>query len=130
MAELSSRLIVRANQEVLMIRGDTGSVKFIGGRVQAGETGRQAAIREAREEGGIDLSPDSLYDLPAQSNDPKRPSYWYGVDTRRFAIESLAIGDDVAALFWVELSQVESQLTYPLWQEHWRNYLLPALLGY
>lgn len=125
--KVSSRLIVKSGDEVLMSLGDTRSVKFLGGRMQSGESALDAAIREAREEGGISLDPNDLYDLPFQLSDPLRPSYWFGVNTGRFAIESLTTGDDVLALFWVHLSQVESQLTYDDWKNHWNNYLLPNL---
>ncbi len=130
MSETSSRLIIKADHQVLMSLGDTGSIKFIGGRMRAHETPRQAAIREAREEGGVDLSPSDLYELPYQDNDPKRHSYWFGVDTYKFAAELLNIGDDVLSLFSVSLSNVEDQLTYDNWKEHWRENLLPALLGH
>lgn len=127
MAETSSRLIINSGSEVLMSLGDTGSVKFLGGRLQPNESPYEAAVREAREEGGVDLSDYNLYGLPSQDNDPKRPSFWFGVNTHKFAIESLKTGDDVVALFWVSLSNVESQLTYDAWKEHWVKNLLPNL---
>lgn len=127
MSETSSRLIIRSQNEVLMSMGDTGSVKFLGGRLQKNESPHNAAVREALEEGGIDLSRHTLYELPYQENDSKRPSFWFGVNTERFAIESLKTGDDVTALFWVSLANVESQLTYDAWKEHWTRNLLPYL---
>lgn len=125
--KVSSRLIIKSGEEVLMSLGDTKSVKFVGGRIQQGESSLQAAIREAREEGGIDLIPNSLYQLPYQDNGDGRPSYWFGTNTPRYDIESLVTSDDVLELFWVTLGDVESQLTYDAWKEHWVKHLLPNL---
>ncbi|MBP7774460.1 NUDIX hydrolase [Candidatus Woesebacteria bacterium] len=131
MAEISSRIILRSNDEVLMSKGDTGSIKFLGGRIRPGEEPLATAIREAREEGGVDLAPmnSSIVELPFQDSDPQRLSYWFGVSTLRFQDDELTCGDDVVALFWVALSMVENTLTYDNWKEHWIRLLLPALLA-
>jgi 8-oxo-dGTP pyrophosphatase MutT (NUDIX family) len=114
-----------------MSRGDTGSIKFLGGRVKGSEDPRKTAIREAREEGGVDLGriASSIFELPYQDNDPKRPSCWYGVNTPRYDSQELTVGDDVLDLFWVTLNQVESKLTYDKWKRHWSEKLLPALIA-
>lgn len=125
--KVSSRVILKANNEVLMSLGDTGSVKFLGGRMQQGESPLQAVVREGWEEAGLNLPARKLYELPYQNDGDGRPSYWFGVNTPRFAIESLRNGDDVVALFWVSLADVESRLTYDAWKEHWINHLLPNL---
>lgn len=129
MPETSSRIILKSGNEVLMSRGNTGSVKFIGGRLSGNEDPLEAAIREAREEGGVDLSSlySSIVSLPYQDNDPKRPSYWFGVNTPRYGQDELQCGDDVLELFWVSLRMVETTLTYDNWREHWVKNLLPNL---
>lgn len=131
MAELSSRIILRSDNYVLMSQGDTGSIKFLGGHMLPGEKPLAAAIREAREEGGVDLTPmsSSIVELPFQDSDPLRLSYWFGVVTPRYQESELVCSDDVVALFWVALSMVESTLTYQNWKEHWIRLLLPALLA-
>lgn len=131
MAEISSRIILRSNDEVLMSKGDTGSIKFLGGHMHPGEEPLATAIREAREEGGVDLASvsSSIVELPFQDSDPLRYSYWFGVATPQYQDVELTCRDDVVALFWVALSMVESTLTYGNWKEHWIRLLLPALLA-
>lgn len=133
MKETSARIILYAKNsgEVLMSKGDTGSVKFLGGKINTiDKSPLGTAIREAREEGGIDLSKyeSSIVELPFQDNDPQRPSYWFGVATPRLTEHELIPGGDVLALFWVLLELVEEKLTHDNWKEHWGTKLLPALL--
>ncbi len=126
--QVSSRLIVRKNNKVLMSQGDIGSIKFLGGRMKLGEVPEETAIREGREEAGITLlRPDHLYMLPYQNNDPERPSFWFGANMPNLTIDSLVAGDDVLALFLVDIVDVEARLTYPNWKEHWVKKLLPNL---
>ena len=135
MSETSSRIIFYAKNsgEVLMSKGDTGSVKFLGGRINKNidKSPCAAAIREARQEGGVDLLSikSKIVELPFQANDPQRPSYWFGVVTPRYTENELKFGDDVLALFWVALNLVEANLTYDNWKEHWTTNLLPTFLA-
>lgn len=131
MSETSSRLIIVRDGMALMSRGDSGSVKFVGGRLLPGEDPLTGAIREGREETGVDLTSqaESIFSLPFQRTNSNRPSYWYGLVLDSLANFEPIPADDVVALFWVELNLVESKLTHDTWKEHWINCLLPGLLA-
>jgi 8-oxo-dGTP pyrophosphatase MutT (NUDIX family) len=59
---VGAALIIRDSEDRILMerRSDCGLWGFIGGRVDAGETIEQAAIREAREETGLEIRVDAL----------------------------------------------------------------------
>ncbi len=132
--EASSRIILynKHSGEVLMSKGDTGSIKFLGGRIRRNidESPLDAAIREAREEGGVDLLPfkSSIIELPFQDNDLYLSHWFVSILTQQHGLKALP-GDDVEELFWVSNTDVEHLLTYQSWKEHWSTKLLPALFN-
>lgn len=130
--ETSARLVCWSSdrgQLVAMTRSDSGSVKFFGGRVKPTEDPMDAVVREAREEGGIDLAKynSNFVALPYQSNDPERPSFRFGVGMPASKLLELEPRDDVAEILVTHISDVGSRLTYPLWKAHWENQLLPVI---
>lgn len=131
MSETSSRLVIVRDGQALMTRGDSGSVKFVGGRMRLGEDPMKAAIREALEEIGVnlDIMGEEVFPLPFQGSDPDRPSHWHGLVLDTLANFEPKPGDDVVELFWVALQLVESELTYQDWKNHWTNCLLPGLVA-
>jgi 8-oxo-dGTP diphosphatase len=60
-----SRVIITAENRVLLVKGFISSGRWIlpGGGIGRGETARQAAIREVREETGLELSPIKLKEV-------------------------------------------------------------------
>ncbi|TAL04555.1 MAG: NUDIX domain-containing protein [Rhodospirillaceae bacterium] len=118
-------VILRSNHgcpEVLLIRRGQpprkGKWSIPGGRQELGETVREAAIREAREETSVEISDLRLIDvvdLVTRGADGTVETHWALVDFRAKWTGGEAIaGSDAADTRWVPLSDLDS---YDLWGE-------------
>ncbi len=59
--EKSCGAIVIDNDKVLVVKHNAGHISFPKGHVEEGETERETAIREVKEETGIDIEVDTNY---------------------------------------------------------------------
>ena len=59
--EKSCGAVVVDNNKVLVVKHNVGHVSFPKGHVEEGETERETAIREVKEETGIDIEVDTNY---------------------------------------------------------------------
>ncbi|WP_093810479.1 NUDIX hydrolase [Stappia sp. ES.058] len=119
---LGVSVLCRQDQTVLLIR--RGKAPFLGhwslpgGRVEAGETPRIAAVRELREETGLhaDLDPEPVEWVEVES--PEHP----GIPAQRFRIAvflairtngMLAAGDDAQDAAWVAIGDLDNRPMTP-----------------
>ena len=104
-------LLVRDNKVLLVRRGIDpykGSYDIVGGFVNPGETPEQAAIREAKEETGLDVE---IVELLGTYSDR------YGEGAHTLGLHYLAkivggieqAGDDAASLEWVEVTHIPEE---------------------
>lgn len=125
-------LVLLNDAGALLVVRKRGTSVFMqpGGKVEPGETHRQAAVREASEELGIDLDPDALALLgtwtAAAANEP---GLVLGSDvfTAPLVGEPAASGE-IEEIRWVALSDADAlaaQPLAPLLTEH----VIPALLA-
>lgn len=99
--------------EVLAVRKHgTGSYMQVGGKLEPGEEAWQAAIREVREELGVDIEPGHLellgeYEAPA-ANEPDTRVHSTVFVTRHALPEPLAVQAELAEHRWIPLSTAGS----------------------
>jgi ADP-ribose pyrophosphatase YjhB (NUDIX family) len=113
---------VAGTPEVLLIRRGRppgeGLWNMPGGKQELGETVREAAAREAREETGVEISGLRLIDVVdafARQSDGAIEHHWTLVDFRAdWAGGEVAAGDDAADARWVPLADLDR---YGLWAE-------------
>ncbi len=109
-----------AGEEVLLVRRGKeprkGQWSIPGGRQEWGETVRQAAIREVREETGIEVEIAGLIDvIDAISPGPNgEPVHHYTLTdfAARAVGGDLRAGDDAAEARWVPAADVEAMLEW------------------
>ena len=76
------------------------------GYVLSGEESMEGAIREVREELGIQLSPDHLHLLERHALDDRIEDIWM-VEAIRDSIGTPVLGEEVADLKWISRSELE-----------------------
>jgi ADP-ribose pyrophosphatase YjhB (NUDIX family) len=83
-----------------------------GGRVEAGETLREAVVREVREECGIDIVPESLVGIAEwiARDDAGAVEHHYVICDFTAAPRTTAVraGDDAAEVRWVPVGELSS----------------------
>ena len=109
-----SCVVTRAGRYLLVLRGSgqaAGYYAFPGGKVEAGELLTDAALRELREETGLDgrnVRFFRLYDLiaPAEASEPES-HYVLAVHLADTDDEQVAVaGDDAVALGWFAANEL------------------------
>lgn len=106
-------VLVDEHDRILLIRRGKnphlGAWVLPGGRVDAGETFHQAAVREAREETGLDLTHTRLITVGTYG-DPGRDPRGRVVSTvyaaRIDGSASVTAGSDADAIAWLELGEI------------------------
>jgi len=124
-------VVVWKDSEVLLIRRGKppreGSWSLPGGRQKLGETVREAAVREVREETGIEIAVGSLLDVidSLTRDGGEEIQYHYTLvdfDADWREGEAMA-GGDAAAVLWADPTKLEQ---YDLWSETVRIIALSA----
>lgn len=85
-----------------------GLYAFPGGRVEAGESRKQAVIREALEETGAQLSNVAhVVDLEIPAENEDRIEFVLSVHSASYAGGTVVAGDDADAAVWVTIEEME-----------------------
>ena len=108
--------------KVLMVLQTNGTLAFPKGHVEDGETEIETAMREILEETGVETELDQS----------KRVGLNYyienlDIDKQVVVFVGKPVGGievrpqegEIEAVDWVEISEVESKLTYPEWKDAW-----------
>ncbi len=113
---LTVDVIIEENESILMIRRESDTfndyLALPGGFVDFGEMVEQAAIREAKEELGIDVIPLSILGVySGDKRDPRGPTVSV-VFICSYKGKIIA-GDDASSFEWLELKNIEkSELAF------------------
>jgi len=113
----------------------SGSIKFLGGGIEEGETAVDAAVRELAEEAKIKLAPESLQllgevtEIISEDNpnlveglregETQQASYFLAHSNANFTA-----GDEIAGLVWIDKDKVLDTLTYPTQKEAYAQLFL------
>lgn len=126
--EAAGGLVLNENGEVLMIyRRDCWD--FPKGKVEVGETIREAAIREVEEETGLsslqilrELSP-TYHTYPLQEERILKKTYWYLMKSGKSESLRPQIEEEITDLKWVKSEEVEERLrnSFGSLRELWHN---------
>lgn len=109
--EAVSVAILHEGRFLLVRRGRApakGLYAFPGGRVEAGESRKQAVIREALEETGAQLSNVAhVVDLEIPAENEDRIEFVLSVHSASYAGGTVVAGDDADAAVWVTIEEME-----------------------
>lgn len=114
-------VIVLSGQQVLLIRRGTppnmGAWSLPGGRIQPGETARAAAIREVREETGLDIRLRGLVDVIDLIGHGPDGALAYHYMVADFWAEAAfappVAGDDAAEARWCDVDSLDTYALTP-----------------
>lgn len=121
-AEKSCGAVVEKDGKVLMVHQDNGVVAFPKGHVEPGESEVETAVREIKEETGID----------AKIDESKRFEIFYHIDESDIdKTVVLFIGEpigntkpkaqdgEITEAMWADVSSVEEKLQFEEWKNVW-----------
>lgn len=96
---------VRDGHLLTVRKRDTTMFMLVGGKIEAGETARAAALREIREEIGLSVSNDDLQDV-GQFSAPaaNEPATW--IDSTVFTVSTAQMPDDDAPAAQAEIEEL------------------------
>lgn len=117
--------IIIHNNQALLIYQNNGFWGFPKGHVEPNETEEVTARREVKEETGLDitLAPTTRYSFSydIRNLDIHKQVVLF-LATLTHPNQTITKQDaEIAQIRWVPLDQVESTLTFPEWQEAWRQ---------
>ncbi|MDH6580322.1 NUDIX hydrolase [Kitasatospora sp. MAP5-34] len=126
---VAAAIVVRGGR-VLMVRRRASegelSWQFPGGKIEVGETPAQAAVRETREEVGLDVAALRLLGGRVHPKTGRRLTYV--ACAARTGAAYVAAPDEVAELAWVSHAEIPAYVPYGIF-EPVQAYLDAALLG-
>lgn len=125
--------VVRRGADVLLVRRGRGPGRgrwsLPGGRVEFGETLRQAVAREVREETGLEVSVGRFLGWVERMGERPAPYHYVILD---FAAEPLdpeivpSAGDDAAEVAWVPLADIGELVLVPGLEDFLAEALAPG----
>jgi bis(5'-nucleosidyl)-tetraphosphatase len=122
--ESAGGIILNEFDEVILVFTDTKSWQFPKGTVEKGESYLKAAIREIKEETGIeDIKPIKklpVYTRLSNDRDKKilRDIHYFLFKTKK---KELTSGAEVSDCEWISINNVEDKLTYKKDKEFFKS---------
>lgn len=109
--KLQVSIIIEKNDKFLLVKeGDPavyGYTNLPGGHTEAGETPQEAAVREAKEETGLDISLQKLLGIYCFIR--KDQTFLRIVYLATVEDGSLSAGEDILELLWMSVAEVKAQ---------------------
>lgn len=122
--EKSCGCIVIFEDKVLVIKQNTGSYGFPKGHMEENETEVETALRETKEEAGVDAIIDSTKRYSTTyskgANTIKEAVYFKATTTSTSVNRQIA---EVAEVMWLDIDKVHDILTFSDMKEIWLNLL-------
>lgn len=121
--EKSCGAFVFDGNRVLIIKQRTGDYGFPKGHVEEGETEEQTAIREVKEETGVDieiLSNKRYYTSYIKNETINKEVVYYLVKLINKDNESRQ-EEEISEIIWVDIEKAESVLTFDNMKELWNE---------
>ncbi len=122
-------VVIRDDEGRILLVRKQGTSRFMlpGGKIEPGETPAECAIREAAEELGVTLDPESL-DVLGDWTAPAANEPGHSVRGHMFLhpwVDGIAVHGEIADLRWFDPRTDERRDLAPLFEHR----VLPALLG-
>lgn len=119
--EKSCGCIIFNNDKVLIVKQTSGFYGFPKGHIEIGETFEECAIRETREEVGLDVKVDSNYKFCisylVHDKVPKEVVYFISFVVGNDSIKIQE--DEIAEAMWVSCDKVSDILSFDNLREIW-----------
>ena len=123
--EKSCGTIIILNDQVLLIKQNSGIVGFPKGHMLPSESEVETAIRETKEETNIDVLVDKTkcYPISYLKSETiiKEVVYFLATPKDGFVVKKQ--DSEIADTFWVDIDKVRETLTYDNLRELWDNVL-------
>ena len=123
--EKSCGTIIILNNQVLLIKQNSGIVGFPKGHMLPSESEVETAIRETKEETNIDVLVDKTkrypISYPKSETTIKEVVYFLATPKDGFVVKKQ--DSEIADTFWVDIDKVRETLTYDNLRELWDNVL-------
>ncbi len=123
--EKSCGTIIILNNQVLLIKQNSGIVGFPKGHMLPSESEVETAIRETKEETNIDVLVDKTkrypISYPKSETIIKEVVYFLATPKDGFVVKKQ--DSEIADTFWVDMDKVRETLTYDNLRELWDNVL-------
>lgn len=116
--------IIVHDGKVLIVRQDNGALVFPKGHVESQESEEETALREIKEETGIEAKLDLskkiqlFYHIDEQNVD-KTVVLFIGEPVG--SLETHAQEGEISEAAWVEADKVEEKLQFPEWKRAWKE---------
>jgi len=103
-------ILVKDGKILILLRSKESNWKPVkwgppGGRVDAGETPVQAAVRETFEESGLKVDPGDLIPLIQKTNYNRDMVYFYITD--KFSGEEVKLSREHTGFTWIDIEKIE-----------------------